>query len=733
MKIFSKFLKSSTSKERKINEITLDISDNLKEFVKDELLPGLNISPEYFWSSFQEILNSFSQTNKELLDKRKSLQEKIDQWHIENKNKDFDIDQYKKFLTDIGYLHPRSGNFSIKTSNVDPEVRKIAGPQLVVPVMNARFALNATNARWGSLYDALYGTDMISESEGAIREGGYNPIRGDRVIAFAKNFLDETFPLESGTFNKVTNFEFIDSEIVVTLVDGSKTHLLNKDQYIGYMDKGEGAYGLLFKNNNLHIEIQVDRSHPIGQDDLAGIKDILVESAITTIQDCEDSVAAVDDEDKIIVYRNWLGLMKGDLKRSFNKNGKYLTRELNGDRRYLLKNGKMILLPGRSLLLVRNVGHLMTNPAIKDENGNEVPEGIMDGFFTICASIHDLIGNGLYKNSKTKSIYIVKPKMHGPEEVQFTCDLFSAIEDIFDLPQNTVKLGIMDEERRTTVNLKECIEVAKHRVIFINTGFLDRTGDEIHTSMEAGPMVTKGSMKEQNWINAYENWNVDIGLETGFKGNAQIGKGMWAMPDEMLQMYKSKTIHPKSGANCAWVPSPTAATIHAIHYHQISVQDEQDKIVKREKAKLEDILSIPLISSDNVPSPQEIQKELDNNAQGILGYVVRWVDQGVGCSKVPDINDVGLMEDRATCRISSQHISNWLYHDLCSKEQVIDTMKKMARIVDIQNKDDTNYRPMAPSFDGIAFKAACDLAIKGKDQPSGYTEPILHEMRLKRK
>ena len=731
MKIFSKFLKSSTSKERKINEITLDISDNLKEFVKDELLPGLNISPEYFWSSFQEILNSFSKKNKELLDKRKDLQEKIDHWHIENK--DFEIEQYKKFLTDIGYLHPRSNNFSIKTSNVDPEIRKIAGPQLVVPVMNARFALNATNARWGSLYDALYGTDMISESEGAIREGGYNPIRGDRVIAFAKNFLDETFPLENGTFNKATNFEFIDSEIVITLNDGSKTHLLNKDQYIGYMDKGEGAYGLLFKNNNLHIEIQVDRSHPIGQDDLAGIKDILVESAITTIQDCEDSVAAVDDEDKIIVYRNWLGLMKGDLKRSFNKNGKYLTRELNGDRRYLLKNGKMILLPGRSLLLVRNVGHLMTNPAIKDENGNEVPEGIMDGFFTICASIHDLIGNGLYKNSKTKSIYIVKPKMHGPEEVQFTCDLFSAIEDIFDLPQNTVKLGIMDEERRTTVNLKECIEVAKHRVIFINTGFLDRTGDEIHTSMEAGPMVTKGSMKEQKWINAYENWNVDIGLETGFKGNAQIGKGMWAMPDEMLEMYKSKTIHPKSGANCAWVPSPTAATIHAIHYHQISVQDEQDKIMIREKAKLDDILSIPLISSDNLPSPQEIQKELDNNAQGILGYVVRWVDQGVGCSKVPDINDVGLMEDRATCRISSQHISNWLYHDLCSEEQVIATMKKMARIVDIQNKDDTNYKPMAPSFDGIAFKAACDLAIKGKDQPSGYTEPILHEMRLKRK
>jgi len=733
MKIFSRFFKQSVNQTKKINEISLDISENLKEFVKDELLPGLDISPEYFWSNFQDVLNKFSERNKQLLDKRKDFQEKINNWHIENKDKDFDVKKYKSFLEDIEYLHPRSGNFTIKTFNVDPEIRKIAGPQLVVPVMNARFALNATNARWGSLYDALYGTDMISESDGAIREGGYNPVRGNKVIAFAKNFLDETFPLKNGNFNKVVNFEFIKSEIAFTLDDNSKTALLNKDQYVGYMDKGQGSYGLLFKNNNLHIEIQVDRSHPIGQDDPAGIKDILVESAITTIQDCEDSVAAVDAEDKIIVYRNWLGLMKGDLKRSFNKNGKYLTRELNGDRRYLLKNGKMILLPGRSLLLVRNVGHLMTNPAIKDKDDNEIPEGIMDAFFTICASIHDIVGNSLFKNSKTKSIYIVKPKMHGPEEVQFTCDLFSEIEDIFNLPRNTVKLGIMDEERRTTVNLKECIEIAKNRVIFINTGFLDRTGDEIHTSMEAGPMVTKGDMKKEKWINAYEDWNVDIGLETGFKWNAQIGKGMWAMPDEMLDMYKSKTIHPKSGANCAWVPSPTAAILHAIHYHQIFVQDEQDRISKREKASLDDILSIPLITPKNMPSRQEIQKELDNNAQGILGYVVRWIDQGVGCSKVPDINDIGLMEDRATCRISSQHISNWLYHGLCSKEQVIDTMKKMARIVDIQNKDDTNYRPMAPSFDGIAFKAACDLAIKGKDQPSGYTEPILHEMRLKRK
>ena len=732
MKFLKNILTIFNSNKSEIKEVSLKISPVLEEFVKSEMLPGLDISENYFWSSFENLLNKFYQRNEDLLDTREQLQVKIDNWHLERKEKDIDIDEYKDFLEEIGYLHPRSKDFSISTWNVDPEIRKIAGPQLVVPVMNARFALNAANARWGSLYDALYGTDIISEDNGAIREGGYNPIRGDKVIAFSKNFLDEAIPLKNGKYDQVTNFEFVDSELLITLNDNSKTSLVDKDKYIGYMDKGEGAYGLLFKNNNLHFEIQIDRSNPIGESDLAGIKDILMESAITTIQDCEDSVAAVDADDKVIVYRNWLGLMKGNLKRSFDKNGKFITRELAKDRKYLLKNGKMILLPGRSLMLVRNVGHLMKNPAVKYQDGKEVPEGIMDAFFTSCISIHDIIGNGTYKNSKTKSIYIVKPKMHGPDEVQFSCDLFSEIEKIFKLPQNTIKIGIMDEERRTTLNLKECIKVAKDRVIFINTGFLDRTGDEIHTSMEAGPMVTKADMKNQKWIQAYENWNVDIGLRAGFKGNAQIGKGMWPMPDEMLEMYKTKTAHPKSGANCAWVPSPTAATIHAIHYHQIFVQSEQESILNREKVKLDDLLKIPLLKKDTL-STEEINAELENNAQGILGYVVRWVDQGIGCSKVPDINNVGLMEDRATCRISSQHISNWLHHGLCTEEQVIETMKKMALVVDEQNKNDVNYKKMAPSFDGIAFKAACDLAINGKNQPSGYTEPILHEMRLKRK
>ena len=647
------------------------------------------------------------------------------------KSQDFNHAEYKSFLTDIGYIAPRSPDFLISTDNVDPEIKTIAGPQLVVPVMNARFALNAANARWGSLYDALYGTDVISEDNGAEKVGGYNPVRGDKVIDFAKNFLDETVPLEQGSFRDVLGFEFVDSKIQALLPDLGKVGLKNPSQYIGYSANGSNAYALLFKNNNLYFEIQVDSNHPIGSTDKAGIKDILMESAITTIQDCEDSVAAVDGEDKTTVYRNWLGLMKGNLTETFSKNGSNMTRELNPDRHYVSKTGEDLVLSGRSLMLVRNVGHLMTNPGILDANGNEVPEGIMDAMFTICIAMHDLNKNSPYQNSKAGSIYIVKPKMHGPEEVQFTCDLFAAVEKALGLPNLTAKIGIMDEERRTTVNLKECIEVAKDRVIFINTGFLDRTGDEIHTSMEAGPMITKAAMKQHQWITSYENWNVDIGLETGFKDRAQIGKGMWPMPDEMLGMYNTKTMHPKAGANCAWVPSPTAATLHAIHYHQILVGNEQSSIMKREKASLDAILDIPVHKNPSEISAEEIQAELDNNCQGILGYVVRWVDQGVGCSKVPDINNVGLMEDRATCRISSQHIANWLHHGLCSKEQVLDSMKKMALVVDGQNAPDSSYMPMAPSYDGLAFEAACNLAIEGRVQPSGYTEPILHQTRIK--
>ena len=724
---------SSQPEEQMSSTCTLQVSKDLKDFLENEVLVDLDITADHFWSSFEKIVDEFSPRNKELLEKREDIQSSIDAWHIERRGSEHNHMEYKSFLEEIGYIAPRSGDFTITTSNVDPEIKTIAGPQLVVPVMNARFALNAANARWGSLYDALYGTDVIGDEDGAKREGGYNPIRGDKVIAFAKNFLDETIPLEHGSFANVSAFEFIDGELSATLLEGDKVGLKNSSQYLGYVDNGEGAYGLLFTNNNLHFEIQIDNTHPVGSTDIAGIKDILMESAITTIQDAEDSVAAVDGEDKTIVYRNWLGLMKGNLQESFNKNGSQMTRELNPDRPYKAKDGSDITLPGRSLMLVRNVGHLMTNPGILDSTGAEVPEGIMDAMFTICIAKHDLENKGLYKNSKTGSIYIVKPKMHGPEEVQFTCDLFAAVEKALNIPHLSAKVGIMDEERRTTVNLKECIEVAKERVIFINTGFLDRTGDEIHTSMEAGPMISKVDMKQHQWIASYENWNVDIGLETGFKGNAQIGKGMWPMPDEMLGMYNTKTMHPKAGANCAWVPSPTAASLHAIHYHQILVSDEQELIAKREKASLDSILDIPVHKNPSEITDEQVQAELDNNCQGILGYVVRWVDQGVGCSKVPDINNVGLMEDRATCRISSQHVANWMHHGLCSEDQVIESMKKMALVVDGQNSSDQTYTPMSPLYDGLAFKAACNLAIQGRVQPSGYTEPLLHATRLKYK
>ena len=708
----------------------LQVSHELDSFLKNEVLPGIDVEADSFWSAFEKILQEFGGRNKALLDKRKEIQKQIDEWHISRKGEPHNQDEYIEFLKKIDYLIDEGEDFEITTTNVDSEIREVAGAQLVVPVMNARFSLNAANARWGSLYDALYGTDMISEEGGAERSGPYNPARGDKVIEFSKDFLDESVPLQSGNYKDVTGFKVENGDLVIAFSDQSSGSLSDKSQFIGYKGDPDNPASILFKNNNLHIDIQIDPEDSIGKDDPANIKDVVLESAVTTIQDLEDSVAAVDAEDKSLAYRNWLGLMKGDLKETFVKGDKEMTRSLNGDRSYTGKDDSEITLPGRSVLLVRNVGHLMTNPAILDVDGNEVPEGIMDAMFTICIAKHDLQKEGKSANSRTGSIYIVKPKMHGPEEVQFTCDLFERVEEVLGLDRLTVKVGIMDEERRTTVNLKECIRVAKDRVIFINTGFLDRTGDEIHTSMEAGPVIPKAQMKQQPWINAYEDWNVDVGLETGFKGKAQIGKGMWAMPDEMLGMYQNKSMHPEAGANCAWVPSPTAATLHAIHYHQISVSAKQNELLSRPRASLEDILSIPVMENPESLSAEDIQSELDNNCQGILGYVVRWIDLGVGCSKVPDINNVGLMEDRATCRISSQHIANWLHHGLCSEEQVIETMKKMAVVVDQQNEGDPEYINMSPSFEGIAFSAAVDLAIKGRTQPSGYTEPILHSKRL---
>ncbi len=709
---------------------SLQVSKKLDNLINEKVCIGINLEAASFWNNFEEIIKEFSPKNRELLNIREDLQSKIDNWHINNRDKDFNKLEYKSFLEEIGYLVKESGDFSIETENVDPEIASLAGPQLVVPVMNARFALNAANARWGSLYDALYGTDVISEENGAERGGAYNSTRGDKVIDFSKSFLDENLPLSNGSYKDISAFQIVDGSLQITLSDQTQVTLEDEGKFIGFSGTAESPSGILLKNNLLHLEIQIDRDHPIGSTDVAGIKDVLVESAITTIQDCEDSVAAVDGDDKAEIYENWMGLMKGDLSETFQKNGETLTRTLNKDREYSDLSGGTFSLPGRSTMLVRNVGHLMTNPGILDADGNEVFEGIMDAMFTIAIAKHDLLQTGDLSNSRAKSVYIVKPKMHGPEEVEFTCNLFAAVEKAVGLDPLTVKVGIMDEERRTTVNLKECIKAAKDRVIFINTGFLDRTGDEIHTSMEAGPIIKKSEMKQQLWINSYEDWNVDKGLETGFKGKAQIGKGMWAMPDEMLGMYNTKTMHPEAGANCAWVPSPTAATLHALHYHQINVSDVQDNLMTRTKANLDDILEIPLLKKPENLTAEEIQAELDNNAQGILGYVVRWVDQGVGCSKVPDINNVGLMEDRATCRISSQHVANWLHHGLTNKDQVMETMKKMAEVVDAQNSDDPDYIKMAPDFTGYAFKAACDLVLEGRVQPSGYTEPILHSKRL---
>ena len=715
---------------KRITHGSLKVSQELDNFLTDELLPGLDINPDAFWESFERVLDEFGPRNKELLAKRTEIQKTIDNWHISKKGSPHNHDEYVNFLKEIGYLLEEGDDFEITTQNVDEEIALVAGAQLVVPIMNARFSLNATNARWGSLYDALYGTDMISEEEGAEKSGPYNPVRGNKVIEFSKNFLDESVPLSSGKYADVTGFKINKGSLEISTSDQSSTELKDESQFIGFTGDSDNPSSILFKNNNLHIEIEIDSEDSIGKDDPANIKDICVESAVTAIQDLEDSVAAVDAEDKSLGYRNWLGLMKGDLKETFFKGGEEMTRTLNEDRNYSDKNGQEITLPGRSVLLVRNVGHLMTNPAILDGNNNEVPEGIMDAMFTICIGKHDLLKEGKQSNSRTGSIYIVKPKMHGPEEVKFTCDLFAKVEQELGLDPLTVKIGIMDEERRTTVNLKECIRVASDRVIFINTGFLDRTGDEIHTSMEAGPVVPKAEMKQQSWIAAYEDWNVDIGLETGFKGKAQIGKGMWAMPDEMLGMYENKSMHPEAGANCAWVPSPTAATLHAIHYHQVSVSERQEELASRPRADLKDILSIPLLENPESLTPEVIQTELDNNCQGILGYVVRWVDLGVGCSKVPDINNVGLMEDRATCRISSQHIANWIHHNLITENQVEETMKKMALVVDQQNAGDPEYIAMGPDFNGISFSAALDLAVKGRTQPSGYTEPILHSKRL---
>ncbi len=708
---------------------TLSISNELYNFVNNELLAGLEINPNNFWSEFEIAANTLTPKNKALLQTRNKLQRKLDEWLEEHKKSEIDPEKYTEYLHEIGYLIPEGDDFVIETSNVDIEISKIAGPQLVVPVMNARYALNAANARWGSLYDALYGTDVISEDAGAEKSKNYNPIRGKKVIKYARGVLDAHSPIRDATWIDVTNLSIINGELIISTGSNSTT-LKFSSQFSGYRGAADKPDAVLLVKNNLHIEILLKPDGIIGKTDKAGIDDVIIESAISTIMDCEDSVAAVDAEDKVLAYRNWLGLMRGDLSVEMEKGGKTFIRKLNEDKIFTTPSGGTLTLHGRSLMLVRNVGHLMTNPAILLGDKSEIPEGILDSFMTVLGAMYDFKTKG---NSRTNSIYIVKPKMHGPEEVAFTCEIFNMVESILNLPANTAKIGIMDEERRTTVNLKECIRAAKNRVAFINTGFLDRTGDEIHTSMNAGAMIRKADMKQAAWIGAYENWNVDIGLSCGFSGKAQIGKGMWAMPDLMNEMMKQKIGHPNAGANCAWVPSPTAATLHALHYHDVDVFQKHTEIIKRKRAELSDILTIPTAQRPNW-SHHDIKQELENNAQGILGYVVRWIDQGIGCSKVPDIHNVGLMEDRATLRISSQHMANWIHHGICTKEQVIQIMKKMALVVDKQNEMDEQYEPMGENFDtSIAFQAACDLIFEGLNQPSGYTEPILHQKRLEKK